>query len=209
MDGLLQALLYQSLRGLHYMHTPVALHLEDRADIGLLSLARGMPFCHLHVECFRSIVMTDCTADPSCRRRCCTGRWLDMLKPTGEDAGAMAGSICQVGARAVLLVTRGAAKAAVAAGVRSAAVARDLAAVHAQLLQASLQLLVGLAMLLNTCRRHSPPIDPQGCDWDFCHPQATVDTTGLAFLPSCLAFSHCRESAAHTATVCLAENKPF
>ena len=71
----------------------------------------------------------------------------------------MAGSICQVSACAVLLVARGAAKAAVAAGVRSAAVARDLATVHAQLLQAGLHLLVWLAVLLNACRRRSPLLD--------------------------------------------------
>ena len=68
----------------------------------------------------------------------------------------MAGGICQVSARAVLLVARGAAKAAVTAGVRSAAVARDLATVHAQLLQAGLHLLVWLAVLLNACRHRSP-----------------------------------------------------
>lgn len=69
-----------------------------------------------------------------------------------EDAGAMGGSVREIGASHVLLVARGAAEAAVAAGVRGAAVARDLAAVHAQLLQAGLQLLVGLAVLQNPCR---------------------------------------------------------
>ena len=71
---------------------------------------------------------------------------------TCEDAGAMAGSVREVGAGHVLLVARGAAEAAVAAGVRGAAVAWDLAAVHAQLLQAGLQLLVGLAVLQDSCR---------------------------------------------------------
>ena len=65
----------------------------------------------------------------------------------------MAGGICQVSACAVLLVARGAAKAAFSTGVRSAAVARDLAIVHAQLLQAGFDLLVWLAVLLNACRR--------------------------------------------------------
>ena len=80
----------------------------------------------------------------------------------------MAGGICQVSARAILLVSRGAAKAAVAAGVRSAAVARDLATVHAQLSQASLHLLVWLAVLLNACRRRPPSLAYSAYAWACC-----------------------------------------
>ena len=57
---------------------------------------------------------------------------------TCEDAGAVGGSVGEIGACHVPLVATGAAEAAVAAGVRGAAVARDLAAVHTQLLQAGL-----------------------------------------------------------------------
>lgn len=63
----------------------------------------------------------------------------------------MACRVREVGARHVLLVAGGAAVAAVAAGMLGAAVARNLAAVHAQLLQALLQLLVGHAVLRDAC----------------------------------------------------------
>ncbi len=71
---------------------------------------------------------------------------------TCEDKRAMAGSIVEVRARAILFIARGAAEAAVAAVVRPAAVARDLTAVHAQRLQPLLQLLIRHAVLLSTCR---------------------------------------------------------
>jgi len=60
-------------------------------------------------------------------------------------------SVREVGAGHVLLVAGGAAVAAVAAGVAWAAVARNLTAVHTQLLQAILQLLVGPAVLQDAC----------------------------------------------------------
>ena len=76
-----------------------------------------------------------------------------MAEHTCEDERAVAGSIAEVRSSGVLLVAGGAAEAAVAAGVAGAAVARDLAAVHAQLLQALLQLLVGHAVLRDACGR--------------------------------------------------------
>lgn len=70
---------------------------------------------------------------------------------TCEYVGTSLECIGQVGARHVLLVARGAAEAAVAAGMLCACVARDLIAVHSQRLQPCLQLLVGLAVLLYAC----------------------------------------------------------
>ena len=71
---------------------------------------------------------------------------------TCEDKRAMASSVGEVGAGAVLLVAGGAAEAAVAAGVLGAAVARDLTTVHAQRLQPLLQLLMRHDVLLDACR---------------------------------------------------------
>lgn len=74
-----------------------------------------------------------------------------ILGVTSEDGGSGRGSIGQVGAGGVLFIAGGAPKAAVAAGVSPAAVARNLSAVHAQSLQPLLQLLIRLAVLLDAC----------------------------------------------------------
>jgi len=76
---------------------------------------------------------------------------------TREDARAGGHRVRQERRGGVLLVAGRAAEAAVAAGVAGRAVARDLAAVHAQRLQALLEHLVLLAVLKDACARAARP----------------------------------------------------
>ena len=67
--------------------------------------------------------------------------------PACEDLGAAARGVCQEGAGAVLLGARGAAEGAVPARVPALTIARNLAAVHIQGMQAPRQRRIRLAVL--------------------------------------------------------------